>query len=328
MKERDELWWANLDGETSPSEAVQFDRCLSHADRERNAGDLRMESALAEVLGAPVACPDDVWQRTLERVKQQERVEHATSRRRATRWVWRAVPIAATLLIVCAVALNVNRPATKPGFLALKPGDVSGLAARSQVTGGVQGVRSFMKEHAIPVALDPSDPFDGSVTSHHLLGVREDAFEGERVVQLFFDCGGQPAMLIIAKEQGNAAKEIAKGLAKGSVSASRAIGDVLVAVVGTNAPSDLISVINDNWPDPTASPEPEPAEQKVEPSEPAPVLQPEEPQEEAPKGLNPDSVMPENPPPASDSPTPVKQENSQPPIASTQDSDSYGVMFT
>jgi len=325
MKERDELWWANLDGETSPSEAVQYDRCLSPEDRERNAGDLRMEAELAEVLGAPVACPDDIWQRTLERVKQQERVEHATSRRRATRWVWRAVPVAASLLIVCAVAFNMNRPAPKPPFLALKAGDLGGLAARSQVTGGVQGVRTFMKEHAMPLALDPSDPFDGSVTSHHLLGVREDAFQGEHVVQLLFDCGGQPAMLIIAKEQGNAAKEIAKGLAVGAVSASRAIGDVLVAVVGANAPSDLMSVLNDNWPQPDIAPAP--SEEKAEPSEPEAVSQPNEPHEEAPKGLNPDSVIPENPPPADGSPTPVKHEE-PPPLAAEKVSDSAPVSFT
>ena len=45
------------------------------------------------------------------------------------------------------------------------------------------------------------------------MGAKNTDFSGESVVQLFFDYQGRPAMLVIAKQGGSAAREIGKAVA-------------------------------------------------------------------------------------------------------------------
>jgi len=325
MKTRDELWWAYLDGEISPSEATQYDRDLTPENRERAANDLRMETELGEVLAAPVACPDDAWRQAAARIREHENATRNVRRWRALRWAALAVPAAAMLLLAIYVFAPSRTP-SKPVFLALKAGDVPGLAARSQVADGVKGVRTFMEERALPVALDPSDPFDGEATPYRLLGAREDVFHGEPVVQLLFECRGKPAMVIIASKQGIAAKEIADGLAAGTVAASRAIGNVLVAAIGDNAAFDLVSVLNDNWPAPSELSAPTEEQQNPEEPEATSETPVGETPQEAPQGLSPESVLPQDTAPV-DTPSPVHQEPATPDLPSVPTLDAATYTF-
>jgi hypothetical protein len=319
MKERDELWWANLDGEISPSEATEYDRCLSQDERRQNMDDLRMEAELAEILGVPVQCPDEVWRTALARVKEHEHAARVSAKRRGMRrWFFVIAPaaLAATLAVFVFFHSAPTPPPIlkKPVFLAIEANDVSGFAARSQITNGVEGARSLVKKRAPSVDLDPKDPFDGAVTPYRLLGAREDAYNGEQVVQLLFDCKGEPAMVVIAREQGAAAKEIANGLAEGTVSSSRAIGDVLVAVVGAHAPSGLLSVLSDKWsnpaeeapPSPLAAPEEQPTPNSSAGVSSGPSI--EENSNGNEKGLTPDSVLPETPEQPTFTPSPASEE--------------------
>jgi hypothetical protein len=182
--------------------------------------------------------------------------------------LWVGIPLAACLVIV-VLALFPDHRRAEPLFLALKEQDVLSVAAKSQVTDGVTGVRAFMEQRSLPVALNPADTLDGQIEPYRLIGAREDQFHGERVVQLFFDCDGEPAILVIAQNAGVVAGEIGKALANGMVRASRSIDGVVVAVVGANAPRDLIQVVNDQWPsvEETAGQTPEETPQE----EPAPT---------------------------------------------------------
>jgi hypothetical protein len=249
MKPQDELWWAFLDGGMSPAEAAKFDQALTPEDRERMTGDLNLETELAEVLGAPVSCPKDAWKTALRLVRAQKRTARPPRGAWSRRLLKASLPLAAVLAISLAVYFG-REPQPQPLFLTLGERDASALAADSQVSEGVQGVRAFMTERALPVELDPAGSFDGENAQYRLLGAREDKFSGELIIQLLFDCDGEPAKVVITRKAGRAAAEIGKALAAGTIRASRSIDGVVIAVVGAGAPRDLIHVLGDDWPVP------------------------------------------------------------------------------
>ena len=290
MKPRDELWWAYVDRELTPAEASHVDEMISSEDRVRAAGDLAMEAELAEVLGAPVECPKHAWKAAVAAVKHEQRA--VRRRARWTRWSLAACIPAAAMALILLLAFFPKQQPQQPSFLSLKGLDVSSVAAKSQVTDGVSGVRDFMARLELPVALDPADALDGQDRPYRLIGARNDTFNGERVVQLLFDCEGQPASIVIAQKAGNAAREIGKALASGTVRASRAFGDVVVAVVGADAPRDLIRVVDDHWPDPQEAMTP-----VSEPNVPeAPMQENASPAPEDPLGAPPAEAIVDTPP--------------------------------
>jgi len=251
MKRHDEFWWAFLDGEMTPVESSQYEQSTTPGEREQLADDLALETELGEVLSAPVTCPDAAWKDATARIHARIHAERHFQQRGHRRYVWLAVPLAAAF--VGAVYLGLFRPnAPEPPFLTLNQRDVAAVAAMSEVSDGVSGVRAFMDKLSLPVMLNPADALDGQDTPYRLLGVCTDQYHNERVVQLLFDCEQEPATVVIAKNGGYAAQEIGKALAAGTVRASRSISDVVIAVVGPNAPHDLIRVVNDHWPEPQA----------------------------------------------------------------------------
>ena len=251
MQYRDETWWTYLDGEMTSAESTAFDQSLTPEERQRLDHELRFECDLGEALSARVPCPRDTWAAAKAALKKATREQ-----RRCPHWVrWSlllGLPAVAGLIII-ALGVFPGPTESEPAFLALNGKNVAEMEAHSQVADGVAGVRAFMEKCSLPIELDPADPLDGQSTPYKLLGAREDHFRGERVVQLFFDCEGHAAVLVIARGAGQAADEIGKAFAKGDIRAARAIGDVVVAVVGTDAPRDLIRVVGENWP----APEPE-----------------------------------------------------------------------
>ena len=55
---RDKMWMACLDDALSASEAADFDKTLTGAERDRLAAERRLESAIADKLGEAAPCPD------------------------------------------------------------------------------------------------------------------------------------------------------------------------------------------------------------------------------------------------------------------------------
>jgi hypothetical protein len=264
------------------AECAAFDRSLSHEERERVTNDIQLEAEIGDVLNARVACPKPAWKAALSGVRQERRAARRNIHG-LRRNLWVGIPLAACLVIVVLALVPEHRHA-EPSFLALREQDISSVAAKSQVSDGVTGVRAFMEQRSLPVALNPADALDGETTPYRLIGAREDQFYGERVVQLFFDCDGEPGILVIAQNAGLVAGEIGQALAKGKVRACRSFGGVVVAVVGANAPRDLIQVVSDHWPsaEETAGQTPEetpqeeaaPAEDSVRDALAAPVSEP------------------------------------------------------
>lgn len=306
MQHRDETWWTYLDGEMTPAESAAFDQSLTAEERQRLERELLLERELGDVLSAPVPCPRDTWMAAKTAVKRSAR-EH----RRRPRWVrWSllaGLPVAA-LLGIGVLAVFPEQTEPQPLFMTLSGKNVSDIAAHSQVADGVAGVRALMQQCALPIALDPADPLDGETTPYRLVGAREDSSHGEKIVQLFFDCDGQAAVLVIAKGAGWAADEIGKAFAKGDIRAARTFGNVVVAVAGANAPRDLIHVVNDDWPAPEpmaadvdqASPSPNEPQVTTPVSETPSQETPSEPEksteDEAPVAVPPPEAGPESPP--------------------------------
>jgi hypothetical protein len=246
----DEMKWACLDGELTTAESAELARSLLPEQWRELEGEMRLESGIAEALGAPAPCPADVWQAARDRVCRAER-EHAK------RGGWRALYLSmAGLAAAAMLAMGVfgvmwdrgrpkETPVERAEFLFLPEADVPSLAALSQISGAVPDARAFLQEKAVQVAFDPMGILDDESSPYKLLGAREDVFHGERVIQLFFDHDGSPAKIVIADVGGAAAAEIGKALAGGNVRASRSVGNVLAAVVGQRGSRDLLAFFED-----------------------------------------------------------------------------------
>jgi hypothetical protein len=238
MNPRDERWWAYVDNEMSAMEAAEYDRSLSPEDRERAAADMQFETELGKALGAHVPCPKEAWHAALLSVRQAQK----RRMKRLWRLSWIAAPLTAAAVGFIVLMVRGHSDPT-PLFLSLEGKDVDALASSSQVKDGVPGVRTFMRERSLPVTFNPAYASEGQSSPHQLLGAREDTFCDEPVTELLFNCGGEPAVLVLTYDGSAATKEISKGLAAGAVRNSRYVSGMLISVVGANAPPDLINAV-------------------------------------------------------------------------------------
>lgn len=250
MKPHDERYWSWLDGEMSPAEAAAFRDSLSEADQDRMDADLRLETALGQSLGAPVACPAEAWQKALDQINEAKNARKP-KRSRFLRQAYWAIPLAAMLLVALAMTFKGDG-SIQPKFLDLINDDDIALAEHGKVSGNVSLVRAFMEQRKLPVSLNSEDMLDGHSAPYRLIGAQEVRFSGEPVVRLLFDCDNHPAMLVIASQGGFAAREIGKALAKGSIRASRSFDAVIVALVGRDAPFELVGALNGARKEPAA----------------------------------------------------------------------------
>ena len=128
------------------------------------------------------------------------------------------------------------------------------------------------------IAFDPADSLAAEGAPYRLLSAHGAEYVGEEVVELMFYCGDQPAKMIIVNAGGNAAREIDRAVAKGRIRAARPVGNWMIALVGPQAPDDLLSLIREPEP-PQPTPEvsaPPPAPPAVsETPAPAPPAAPE-----------------------------------------------------
>ena len=99
-----------------------------------------------------------------------------------------------------------------------------------------------MRDHGYALSLAST----AQAAGHHdlrLLGAREQRYENEPVLELLYECCGEPVRLIVAKVGGAAAKQLTAGVAMGQVQASRQVGEYVAAVVGRHRMDGLIRAV-------------------------------------------------------------------------------------
>jgi len=321
MKPQDELWWAHLDGELPPAETARLDASLSAADRNRMSGERQFEQGLGEALAKPVPGADQAWLAALAKVKAQEKEERGRIRRRRS-LTWITAPLAVAAMALVMLSTGYFRSETpQPWFLKINPPDKAAQVSPVQAQEVRATARTMLRDRAMHMDFDPKNSLEAADSPYRLVSVRDGEYHGEKVLELTFDCGAEPAKVIITNSDGNAAREITRAAGSGAVHASRPVGNWLISVVGTNAPDSLLSLLEEEPPVPDGSPTPVEelpqagASAPIATGEPAATPVPEtapEPAQAAPEA----PIQPEQPSPQPNSgPEPTKTDTQPPPLA-------------
>lgn len=238
----DELWWASLDDELDAAESVALDQSLTEEQRRNLSDEREFEGVLSKVLGEHEACPARAWNRALGEIRRSA----YPGRKRFVRAAGFALALAAVFLIVTPlVAYYYRTPAARAWFLVLSEPDAKTLAARAHVADGVKNVRAFLLDHSVKIALDPANVLDRENSEYALLGACQNDYNGEPVVELLFSSSFGLAKIAMMSKGGAAAREAGAAAASGAVRATRLIGDLLIVLVGENAPGDLMKLVDD-----------------------------------------------------------------------------------
>lgn len=240
--QRDKMWNAYLDGELPASESAAFDQSLTPDERKRLTGELAFERSCAEALSRDAACPDDVWQRTLQALPDGV-VEAPTPS--AFPWYWKPVAaLAATMLVVISLfAIRVN--SAPPEFLGLTELNVPSLQEVDQLDGPTLAeLNAFLEDNNLDVALMP---FKNEHHAMRLIGARETGYHNEKLVELFFSCCDKPVKIVLVPQGGEAAEAVGKALGLGLVMDSQPVGSQLAVIVGRHPSPTLLSYVTDTW---------------------------------------------------------------------------------
>ena len=239
----DRVLSAYLDGELSASEASEFDRVLTESERQRLAGEVVLERALADALAKDAACPDVAWDRLRDSIQAQS--QRASNGVRG-RWRGKALLAAAAVLVVGIAGVFAMVGGERTDFLRMTERDVAELKEASAVDAvSLAAVNEYV--HARGYGIDVV-PIVNSEVRHHrreLLGAREHSYRGEKVMELLFDCCGKPLKVVVAARNGSAARHIAEALARGEIQASRPVGDYVAAVVGRHKAVNLLDLVTE-----------------------------------------------------------------------------------
>lgn len=235
--EVEKLWTAYLDGELSASEAAEFDKSLTSEERKRLSAEMRLETGIASSLTNSAGCPDVVWKRVRARIQSRQRGLGL----RVLRHIWIPAAAAAVLLFAFFLMRGGYQPAQED-FLTV-PISVEALLAKAEVPGNPVRVQQFLGEHNIDVLLKSSIEL---APGHHavLLGAREDRCDGETIIQLFYECCGEPIKIVIAREQSAMAREMARATGKGSIQASGRAGDFRIAILSEHSAKKLLDLFS------------------------------------------------------------------------------------
>lgn len=258
-EEKKEIFWTYLHGKKFASE---FPEHLPVVTEEKNSysDEVPLEQAWKEILKRPVSCPTSTWELALSKVQT-----HRNTLRKKNfikKMIWLSVPMAAMLVLFFYTMAIQHETLETPKLSDIEHIIFTASEFNPPSVTTIGEVRAFLEQMALPVALDPSDDFDGVHSPYRIVGARADSYFDEQLIQLFFECDGMPAGLLIVKNGGLAAREIGNAVADGTVGATRSVGGVLVATLGTGAPHKLIHIVNDNWPELQPS-----VESTVEPTE-------------------------------------------------------------
>lgn len=247
-EKRDKLWTAYLDGELSSSESVEFDSALSDRERERLIAEKRFESALAERLTGDMKCPDELWNQVVARMGAAE--QH---KRVMPPILWKLVATGAAaagiLLVVSAVFLTGRHnflggsQQIAGDFLKLAP--VAELEQRAEMKGDAQAATEYLAARGIPLTVQPISALVPETSPHQavFLGARERTIDGERVVDLMWDCCGDPVIVSVAAEGSQAAEQIDRAFADGRVGGERRLGGHVAGLVSEHAPPAFLAIL-------------------------------------------------------------------------------------
>lgn len=247
---RAQLFQAYLDGELSTGEAAEFETTLSESDRERLTAEMRFEGALADKLSEHVECSDDLWKRTLEKIKQSdtdtvEKTPLSLHPMPHRRWYIGAASLvaAACLAFVLSVYAPVRPSATSSVVLAAQ--SVEELIARTEVTPELENVQDYIRKNAID--LDIQELGNMQRNNHHtfsILGADTEVLNGENVVEILVECCEYPVKLLLAERNSQAAHEIGLAIGRDSdIQATRNVGKYLTAIVGTHPTHNLLDAL-------------------------------------------------------------------------------------
>jgi hypothetical protein len=238
--QRDKLWNAYLDGELPASEAASFDQSLTPDERKRLAGEIAFERGCAEALSRDAACPDDVWQRTLDALPDGAATVPTTFP-----WYWKPVAALAAMMLVTISLFAIRVNSAPPEFLGLAELNVPIMQQTDQLGDpSLSKLNAFLEDRNLDVALMPFE------SGHHpmrLIGARETNFHNENVIELLFSCCDKPVKVALVPQGGDAAEAVGKALGDTLVKASRPVGSQLAVMVGRHESPRLLSYLTDTW---------------------------------------------------------------------------------
>ena len=240
--QRDNMWSAYMDGELSARDAAEFDESLTAEERETLAGEMRLERDLAEVLSRDAACPDDVWERTKQRLA--EKADEPVARPKLATRPW-ARPLALAAAILLTVAWWMGRGTAEPEFLTLAEHTVMALKATNELDGtALSDLNAYLEAHDVDVALKP---MGSGGHPRMLLGVREAHYGDEEVIEVLFNCCDKPLKVVLIPQGGMAAQEAGGALGTGHVQAIQPVGSFVAALVGDHHSEDILDYFTKDW---------------------------------------------------------------------------------
>ncbi len=251
-REHDIEWNARMDGEPVPGEAVEMNRPLSEDHARRLKAERGFETALAENLSGDAPCPDDLWLRVQDQIRQLDQapvVPFSRKRPLRSRLTLSAGALAAAMLLVFAGYAFLPTAGPEAAFLHVVEASVAEMAATSAVPPeNQQAAETFLADHDIRLTLGSLESFADGHHTTRLIGARGLSFRGDTVVELLFDCCGFPVKVVIVQTGGPAASALCLPPGKGcQVQVVQDIGNYQVAVVGKHDAQNLLDRISAVW---------------------------------------------------------------------------------
>ncbi len=236
----EQLWQAYLDGELSACEAAQFESTLSEAERQRLAGELRFDRALADRLRRDAECPDALWEQT------RAKLAPATNPRKTRRMLLVGAALAAALLAVFVLPELYPLGLATGSDVIQAASSVDDLIAQSETDSGVANVQHYFDEKGISLTLLQDCALFRGAPGHpagKVLGVRQASLGGTRVTEVFVDCCGRPVKFVLAPHGSRAARLLAEAAAQsGQVQSANNVGDYAIAVVARHPANRLMDL--------------------------------------------------------------------------------------
>lgn len=241
--DKDKLWSAYLDDQLDAKESAEFDGSLSLNEKDRLTKEVHWESCLATALADKSDCPDAVWKRVRSEVLKKERTHHSSRSVLFAPSLLKVAALAASVLVAFLLLHEAGRPEHDDDCLSM-PLNVEAMTAHLDVSGDLDSVRQFLKEHDVGISLQATSTIQ-MPAGHHatLLGARASRSDGETVVELLYECCGKPIKMVIARNGTRMADRIRDSVSEDIVQITRQIGDFQVALVGLHEGTALMQVL-------------------------------------------------------------------------------------
>lgn len=243
--DRDSLLSAYLDGELSAAEASLFDSSLTQEERGRLAAEMRLESAMAEALCKNAECPAAVWERVKGQVAAAAKPLHAP---RSRKWFNMGLAAAASLVLALAAAYVFLQQAAPP-FLTVANDSIEQYEASAETSGDPEAIQGYLDARNMGLTVaNWAHGHGGHGSKTDLIGVREELYRGEPVVELLVECCGKPLKIVMAPVGSDAANAIGKAMAKpkkSDIQTWEHFDNYVVALVGTHRTRNLLEFIEE-----------------------------------------------------------------------------------